>query len=203
VSKELIVIGAGGHAKVVISTARAAGFEVRFAFDDDPQKIGGNLLGVSVAGPIAESASAGLPAVLALGANQLRRDWAGQLDLEWATIVHPHAVVADGAVLAAGVVAFAGAVLQVDAVVHSHAIINTGATVDHDCVIGGYAHIAPGAHLAGEVRVGEGALVGIGATVAPGCSVGAWSVLGAGGVAVTDLPDHTTAVGIPARVLGT
>ena len=201
-SQQLTVIGAGGHAKVVISTARAAGWHVGMAFDDDPAKIGGEVLGVPVVGPVSEVLNADVGvAVLACGGNRVRARLAGEFDFDWVSIVHPAATVHDSVEIAAGAVIFAGAVVQPDAIVGKHAIVNTGATIDHDGVIGPFAHIAPGANLAGEVDIREGAFVGIGAAVIVGCSIGAWAVLGAGAVATTDVAAGVTAVGVPARAV--
>mgnify|MGYP003783991267 FL=1 len=78
--------------------------------------------------------------------------------------------------------------------------MNTAATVDHHCLIGEGAHVAPGAHLAGWVSVGEQALIGVGASVRDRIRIGARAVIGAGAAVVTDVPDGTTACGVPARV---
>jgi sugar O-acyltransferase (sialic acid O-acetyltransferase NeuD family) len=201
------VLGAGGHAKVVIATLRAAGFTVAAAFDDDEAKQGSALLGVGVRGKLAEFAGSGCRrAVIAIGDNAARIRVAEGLqiqlpDVEWVTAVHPHACVHQSVRLGAGTCVFAGAVIQPDAVVGAHAIINTGATVDHDCLVGDFVHIAPGAHLAGDVRIDRGALVGIGAAVVPGRRVGEWATVGAGATVVRDVPAHATAVGVPARLL--
>lgn len=197
------VVGAGGHAKVVIATLRAVGLPVAAVFDDDRERRGGEVLGVPVAGPVsALEPESYLGAVLAVGSNEARRRLAGELSVPWVTVVHPRAVVHPTVRLGEGAVIFAGAVVQPDAELGRHAIVNTGATVDHDCRIGAFAHLAPGSHLAGAVEVGEGALVGIGASVVQGRRIGAWATVGAGAAVVRDVPPGVTAAGVPARVLG-
>ncbi len=199
--KEVVVIGAGGHAKVVISTLQAAGWQVNAVLDDRPQKWGSEIFGVPVRGPI--SAALEMPesgAVIAIGDNASRRRLAQELRLRWITAVHPAAVVHASVRLGAGTVVFAGAVIQPDASVGAHVIINTAATVDHDCVLGDFAQLAPGAHLAGEVRIEEGAFLGVGTSVIPGKCVGAWTTVGAGAAVVTDIPGGVVAMGVPARV---
>lgn len=196
------VIGAGGHAKVVISTLRAAGLEVAAAFDDDPSRHGSVLLGVPVRGPAAAATGLGLRrAVLAIGDNRVRRRLAGALgsELEWLTVVHPGAWVDPDARLGAGTVVFAGAVIQPGAEIGAHAIVNTSASVDHDCRVGDFAHLGPGCRLCGGVEVGEGSLAGVGCSIAPGVTIGAWTVIGAGAAVMRDLPAETTAAGVPAR----
>lgn len=202
----LWIIGAGGHAKVVIETARAmATFEPVGVLDDDASRWGSTVLGLPVTGPIAPDRLRELGverAVLAIGNNRARAALADRLEglVTWVTLVHPSAVVAPSVRLGEGTVVFAGAIVQPDSVIGRHVIINTGSSVDHDGVIGDLAHIAPGARLAGGVRVGEGALVGIGACVIPGRAIGDWATVGAGAAVVEDIPPGVVAKGVPARV---
>jgi sugar O-acyltransferase (sialic acid O-acetyltransferase NeuD family) len=194
----VVVIGAGGHAKVVISTLAASGTPVAAVVDDDHSKWGTVAQGTPV--ERLERARVGR-GIVGIGDNAQRRDMVRALNLEWQTAVHPAAYVHPSAKLGRGSVVFAGAIVQPDAVIGDHVIVNTGATVDHDCVIGDFAHIAPGVHLAGSVRVGEGAFLGIGSVACPGVRIGCWARLGAGAVAIRDVPDGVLAVGVPAMEL--
>jgi len=199
--RSVAVIGAGGHAKVVISALDAAGYRVEAIFDDDRSRWGAEVLGVKVRGPVAEIENAAPKrGVIAIGDNAARERVAKRFSqTEWLTIVHPAAYVHPSVRLGEGTVVFAGAVIQPDATVGAHAIINTAATVDHDCAIGDFAHIAPGTNLAGGVVVGRGAFLGIGSAVIPYRSVGDWTTVGAGAVVIENLPAAVTAVGVPAR----
>lgn len=193
------LIGAGGHAKVVLSTLLAAGYRVTHVLDDDTSRWGTDLYGVPVRGPI-ELAEG--PCVPGIGANEIRKKLAQNLcRVEWITVVHPTAWVAPTSRLGPGTVIFAGAVIQPDAMIGAHTIVNTGATIDHDCHLGDFVHVAPGCHLAGHVTLEEGVFMGIGSSVIPGVQIGAWTTVGAGGVVITDLPAHSIATGVPARVL--
>jgi sugar O-acyltransferase (sialic acid O-acetyltransferase NeuD family) len=196
----IVVIGAGGHAKVLISTLIARGFSIEAVLDDDDTKWGMDVQGIRVSRIERERGGSG---IIGIGDNAQRREMARALNFEWQTVVHPSACVHPSARLGRGTVVFAGAVVQPDAVIGDHVIVNTGATIDHDCIIGDYAHLAPGVHLAGSVQVGEGAFLGIGSVVIPGVKIGRWSTLGAGAVATRDLADGVVAVGVPARALGT
>jgi len=196
--ERVAIIGAGGHAKVVISTLRAAGHTVTAVFDDDPAKHGTRLLGVEVLGATADFDGYG-KAVIAVGHNATREMIAERFKgVDWMTVLHPNACIDPSVRLGEGTVVFAGSVIQPDTVIGAHVIINTSATVDHDCVIGDYSHLAPGTHLAGGNRVGEGVLLGIGAVVIPGRQIGERAVIGAGGVVVKDVPAGTTVFGVPA-----
>ncbi len=202
---KLYVLGAGGHAKVVLSTAFASGLFVDGLFDDDPQKQGIEILGIKVKGTIADALKKG-PAkgVLAIGDNKTRRALAQRFQCqgwEWLTLVHPKAYVHQSVRLGPGTVVFAGAVIQPDTLIGAHAIVNTAATIDHDCTVGDFVHIAPGVRLAGGVVIEEGAFVGIGSVVLPKVRIGAWSIVGAGAVVKEDLPPYVVAAGVPAKVL--
>jgi sugar O-acyltransferase (sialic acid O-acetyltransferase NeuD family) len=195
----VVVFGAGGHAKVVVSTLQQSGCHVEKIYDDDPATMGRTVSDVNVAGPTSEATS-NLPTVIAIGDNAARERLASQQSArQWVTAIHPSAQVHPSARIGSGTVILAGAVIQADAIIGAHAIINTGATVDHDCVVEDFAHIGPGAHLAGGVRIGRGAFLGVGSAVVPGVRIGEWSTVGAGGVATSDLADHIIAVGVPAK----
>jgi sugar O-acyltransferase (sialic acid O-acetyltransferase NeuD family) len=200
-SAEVCIIGAGGHAKVVIATLVAARYEPMAIFDDDERKWGGKVLGVKVVGGthLLESGERRL-AVMGIGDNRARRALVARLpQLSWCTVVHPFACVHPGVALGPGSVVFAGAVVQPDVRIGAHCVINTGASVDHDCRLDDFVHIAPGAALAGTVTAGEGVLVGIGASIVPGRTIGAWATVGAGATVVNDIAAGCTAVGTPAR----
>lgn len=198
--KDIVVIGAGGHSKVVISALRASGHEPVAVLDDDPGKKGTSILGVPIRGPlnlVGEIGAAGV--VMAIGNNRTRKRIASELHAAWATVLHPTAYVDPTARVGPGTVVFAGAIIQPDTVIGAHAIINTGTSVDHDCIIGDFTHLAPGVHLAGDVRVGEGTLMGIGSVAIPGVRIGTWVTIGAGAAVIANIESDTVASGLPAR----
>jgi len=195
----VVLLGAGGHAKVVQATVEAAGQRVEAILDDDARWWGQLRFGVKIEGPIARLAtSSPRPAVIAIGANEVRRAIAERFAMEWITVVHPRATVHASVRLAPGTVVCAGAILQPDCQIGRHCIINTAASVDHDCHCDDFVHLAPGVRLAGGVHVGAGVLLGVGAVVVPGVAVGERTTVGAGSVVLRDLPPHVVAVGSPA-----
>ncbi len=198
---ELIVIGAGGHAKVVVETARAAGWAVLGTADNNPEARVFDL--PHLGSPDALEPKFGVRCVIAVGSNVARARIGEQLDKhhEWAILVHPAAMVSSRASIGLGSVVFAGAVIQPDVQIGQHVIVNTGAQIDHDGQLGNTVHVGPGAILAGNVTLEDGVFVGAGGVISPGVTVGAWSILGAGAVAVGDLAGQTTFVGVPAKLI--
>jgi sugar O-acyltransferase (sialic acid O-acetyltransferase NeuD family) len=199
------ILGAGGHARVLVDAIQAERrYKVVGALDDDEAKHGTTIAGVPVRAAISREAinlfQARL-AIIAIGDNQVRAAVNGRLHglLAWIKVIHPRAHIASDVMIGDGTVLLAGAVVQTGAQIGRHVIINTCSSVDHGSRIGDYSHVAPGAHLGGTVIVHEGAVIGIGATVINGRTVGRWGTLGAGAVAVTDIPDNAMAFGVPAR----
>ena len=200
----VLVLGAGGHAKVVCDILLANNTEVIGLLDDAPATWGTTILGLPVIGKIDEYLTykpSGL--ILGIGSNRVRKmivERMGEAASElWCNAVHPSAVIAQSARLGQGIVIGAQAVVNPDAIIGHHTIINTAATVDHDCELGAYVHLAPGTHLAGSITVGEGVLMGVGSQALPNISIGAWAVVGAGATVVKSVPDNVTAKGTPAR----
>ena len=200
----ILVVGAGGHGKVVAATLLASGIDVAGFLDDDREKWGRELLERPVLGPLSEGERyRGRLAVLGIGDNALRRRVALELgrSLTWTRAIHPSASVHPSVVVGAGTVVFAGAVVQADARLGEHVILNTGATVDHDCVLGDFVHLCPGTHLAGGVIVEQGAMLGIGAVVIPGVLIGEEAIVGAGAAVTSNVPRGAVVGGVPARPL--
>ncbi|MDQ2828753.1 MAG: acetyltransferase [Chloroflexota bacterium] len=200
----VLILGAGGHGKVVADILLCQGVPVLGFLDDDPMLEGHARLGLPIVGRI-DAYPCYEPSGLVLGiGDTAQRRWVvrrcgAEAQPLWRNAIHPRAIVAASARLGQGVTISAGAVVNPDASLDDHTIVNTGATVDHDCVVAAYGHIAPGASLAGGVRIGEGVLIGVGANICPNCSIGDWAVVGAGATVVRDIPAGVTAVGVPAR----
>ena len=201
--RRLWIIGAGGHAKVVVDTCRAAGIVPERALDDRINLAGQHILGVPVTAPIPSLDAwqdAGADGFIAIGSNRARQALASRIrGVRWSTVVHPSSLVSRSAHISEGAFVAARAVVQPDARVGYHTIINTGVIVEHDCVIGDYAHLAPGSILTGSVIVGSGVLIGAGCVVVPGITIGDGAVCGAGSVVIADVPPGAVVKGIPAR----
>lgn len=205
-SLRLVLVGAGGHAKVVLEAVRAAGLgEVVGLVDPAPNA--GPVLGAPVLGGdevLPRLRAEGVGAVVALGGNALRERVGLRLrEMGFAlpAVVHPSALVSPSARVSEGAVVMARAVVGAETLVGELAIVNTGAVLDHDNRLGRAAHVAPGCALAGNVLVGDRALVGVGSAVRPGTRIGADAVVGAGSAVVREVPAGATVGGAPARPL--
>ncbi|MHB8108411.1 MAG: acetyltransferase [Syntrophorhabdaceae bacterium] len=199
----VILVGAGGHAKVVVSTIVESDIKISEVYDDDPHKWGLIFCGKRITGPISNiEDSKASRAIMGIGDNSTRLAIAARFkNVRWATAIHSRAYVHPSVEVGEGTVIFAGAIIQPDTVIGKHCIINTNASIDHDCIIGDYCHIAPASCLAGGISLGEGSFLGIGSIVSIGMNIGAWSIVGAGGVVLESIPSRATAVGIPARIV--
>lgn len=203
----LLILGAGGHGKVVADAALAGGGWQGTAFLDDRAPALREVLGLPVVGNMHSMlAWAGRfsHAVVAVGDARRRLeliDGLARAGFSIAVIVHPRAAVSTFASLAAGTVVMAGAVVNPDVFVGKGGIINTGACVDHDCTLGDGVHICPGVSLAGNVVVGDRTWVGIGSCAKQGVTIGCDVMVGAGATVISDVGDGLTVVGTPARSL--
>jgi UDP-perosamine 4-acetyltransferase len=206
---DVLIVGAGGHGKVVLDCLRAAGECNPIGFvDADTSLAGTSIGGLPVFGPpnqLPKIRSTKIKsAIIAIGDNRTRRSYARMLidqGFDLINAIHPHACVSATAHIGRNVVIAAGAIVCTEARIGDSVVVNTAAVVDHECEIGEAAHICPTVALAGRVRVGEGAFIGIGAKVIPCLSIGEYAIVGAGAVVIRDVPAHATAVGVPAKVI--
>jgi len=207
-ASRVVVIGAGGHAKVLLNALAEAGVTVAGLTDANPALHGTHVLGANVLGD--DAALDGFPAAHTMLVNGLgtiaespvRRHVFERLrsrGYRFLTVVHPSAIIGREVDLAEGAQVMAGAILQPGAAVGENSLMNTGAHVDHDCVIGRHVHLAPGVTLSGDVRVGDGSHIGTGAAVIQGVRIGSGCMVGAGAVVVRDVPDGDRVSGVPAR----
>ena len=195
----LIIVGAGGHGKVIADNAVKNGY-TDICFVDDHAS--GSCMGFPIVGRSADLVSLDDGAtdfVIAIGNNAVREKVAKMYNVNWVRLIHPSAQLGLQVTIGKGAVVMAGAVINACATVGEHCIINTGAIVEHDNVIGDYVHISPNAALGGTVRIGALTHVGIGAAVRNNITICGGCTIGAGAVVVKNILDSGTYVGVPAR----
>jgi len=195
-NKGIILIGAGGHAKVIVEIIEESGGTIQQIVDAN--QVATELLGY----PVTTEIPKGYPAIIAIGNNSIRKRIANEnKEIEFSSGIHPSANVSKRCVIKNGSVVMAGVSINSGTSVGNHCIINTNASLDHDCVIGDFVHISPNAALAGNVIVGEGSHIGIGSSVIQGIQIGQWVTVGAGAVIIEDIPDHAVVVGVPGKII--
>jgi len=207
-SRAVIVVGGGGHAKVLIEALRLAGVEILGITEADPEKHAQVVSGVKLLGDDSVIANYGAEQILlvnAIGSINLPKDRTALFDklkargYSFATVIHPSAVIAVDVSLAEGSQVMAGAVIQPGSRVGRNSIVNTRVGVDHDCEVAEHVHLSPGVTLSGGVHIGSGTHIGAGATVIQGVTIGSNCLVAAGAVVVGDIPDGVTVRGVPAK----
>lgn len=200
-NKQIIIIGASGHGKVIADIAEKNGYtDIDFLDDNAAVKNCGTYPVVGVSCDAIHYSNRDF--VVGIGNAEIRKkiqEWLIAKGLHIVSLVHPKAVVADDVSFGIGTVVMAGAVINPGTSIGNGCIVNTGATVDHDNAIADYAHVSVGSHLAGTVSIGSGTWIGAGAIVSNNVSICENCVVGAGAVVVNDLIEPDTYIGIPAR----
>jgi sugar O-acyltransferase (sialic acid O-acetyltransferase NeuD family) len=200
---DLLIIGAGGHGKVVADAARMSTRWNRIFFIDDIFPKNKKCSSWDIIGSIDTiKLDPNAEYIVAIGDNHTRFEVFSNLKdrgMRFACIVHPTAYISPESTIGFGTVVLANAVINIGSSLGDCCIVNTSSTIDHDCVIKNSVHISPGVNLAGEVNVGSFSWIGIGAAVRQQVSIGKDVVVGAGAAVVSDIKDNTTVVGIPAK----
>ena len=171
--KRIVLIGAGGHGRVVADIAAMLGYDVLGFLDQNWPELKNNgpwpVTGRADKAGFAETVQAGGEVFVSIGDNRLRQQVSKLLGgTKLPGLVHPSAVISPNATIAEGTVVVAGTVVNAFAAIGAGVILNTGCTIDHDCLIGDFVHVSPGANLAGKVTIGARSWVGIGAVVKEG-----------------------------------
>lgn len=205
-----VILGAGGHARVLIDAIQASGVATLVGLlDRDPALRTTQLLGIPILGSDdlvpglaakgVDRFAVGVGSVGDSGPRERLFALGRRAGLQPLTIIHPRAIVSPHAEIGAGAQILAAAVINASARLGENVIVNTAAVVEHDCVVQDHAHVATGARLASTVQVGRGALIGAGATVRQCITIGDRAVVAAGAVVVDDVPAGTVVMGVPAR----
>ena len=196
--EEVIIFGAGGHAKVLIDCLEQENrCKISYVIDDNPTLH--KILGYHIHRRSHLVTIENLGIIIAIGNGAIRKQIANEYHAKFITTIHPTAIFSKYAKVGLGSQLFAGVIVNAGATIGNHCIINTGAVVEHDCSIHDFVHLSPRSSLAGGVTVGSSTHIGIGATVIENVTIGSNVIIGAGAVVVDDIPDNCTAVGIPAK----
>lgn len=202
----VVILGAGGHARVLASFLTSGGHRVRgyvcprLDADTVPDWLGEDIE-LSMILNQSDRVVNGIGSVGRPIARRRAVEAADAAGARFLNFVHPTAVVAPSASTDAGALILAGAILQPGCSLGRNVLINTAAVLEHDVRVGDHAHVAPSACLCGGVELGHTVHVGAGAIVLQGVKIGNEAVVGAGAVVTRSIPARATAVGNPARIL--
>lgn len=198
-NKKVVIIGAGGHGRVVADIVEACGDTV-LGFLDDSNTVNNKVKVIGTSSDAEKYCDGKTELFVAIGNCKVREKIMNSLsNAKWYTAIHPSAVVSPSVVIGEGTCVMPNAVINNGAVIGKGCIINTCASVDHDDIIGDYVHVSCGARLAGTVNVGNCTWIGIGATISNNVSVCSNLMIGAGAVVVKDITEEGTYIGVPAR----
>lgn len=202
--KKVVIIGAGGHAKVIADIIEKSGDEI-VGFLDDNKEIGTTIIKeYKVIGDLNNRfamavTKENLEFIIAIGDNKKREEISHSPNLKFYTAIHPSAQMGLDVEIQEGTVIMANACINSSAKIGKHCIINTGAIIEHDNIIEDFVHISPNVALGGTVKIGKSTHVGIGSTIKNNITICEKCKIGAGAVVVKDIKEEGTYVGVPAK----
>ncbi len=211
VKKKIVLVGGGGHSKVVIAQLRMLNeFEI-IGIVDKEDLIGSEKSGIRFIGTdidlkdVYRKGTRYTLITVGSTCDNIKRqelyDMAKAIGFKFPVITSPMAIVDKTVRIHEGTIIMPGCVVNVDSIIGRNCIINTSAIVEHDCRIKDHCHIAPGVHVSGGVEIGDMSFIGIGSSILQGIKIGRNVTVGAGCVVTGDIPDHSIVVGIPGRII--
>jgi sugar O-acyltransferase (sialic acid O-acetyltransferase NeuD family) len=209
-TKPLLIIGAGGHGRVLAELAVCLGRQI-LGFLDEDIKLHNNVIdGFKVLGGdelLTKYSANSVLLVNGIGSivNTKKRYEAysrfKNLGYQFEILCHPKAIVSHSAFLAQGAQIMAGCVIQSNAQVGENSILNTGVIVEHDVIVGSHCHLAPRVVICGNVCIGERSHIGVGAVVIQGLTIGNDALVAAGAVVVKNVSSKSKVLGVPAHIV--
>ncbi|SDC72844.1 MULTISPECIES: acetyltransferase [unclassified Candidatus Frackibacter] len=210
-SRKVVLIGAGGHAKVVIDLLKSNNnIKIIGMIDKNKNRLGEKILDIPIIASDKEliqtkkKVNNTLIAVGGTGDNRLRvklYNKVKELGYNFINAIHPNSIIGEEVDLGNANTIMAGVILNSGVKLGTNNIINTGAILEHDVEIGNHVHIAPGVKLSGGVKISDYSHLGTGVTVIQGINIGGNSLIGAGSVIIDDVPDNSLVVGNPGRII--
>jgi sugar O-acyltransferase (sialic acid O-acetyltransferase NeuD family) len=205
---KILVLGAGGHARVLIDILKGQSMDLIGVCDSEVSKTRTSIYGVPCIGDDSVLGGFSKDSIRLVNGVGSHSDTSARADLfircrhmgfSFENVVHPASIVAGDTDLGEGIQLMAGSIVQVGCRIGANVLVNTGASVDHDCVIGDHTHLAPGVTLSGGVTVGDGVHIGTGANIIQGIRIGRRVIVAAGATVVQDVPSGLMVAGVPAK----
>jgi len=208
--KNIVLIGGGGHCKVVIAIIKKLdNFEIAGIVDNYKEKA--LISGIKVIGTdddLRDIYKSGIHcALITVGSikDNTKRyrlfNMSRNIGYNFPVVISPEAIVDESVKIDEGTIIMPGSIINIDSSIGKNCIINTGAIIEHDCKIGNHCHIAPGVHISGEANIQELSFIGIGATIIQRIKIGKNVTIGAGSVVIKDITDNVIALGNPAKII--
>jgi len=208
--KKIVLIGGGGHCKVVVSILNKLDeFEIAGVVDN--YKLESFINGIRIIGSdddLKDIYKSGIHnALITVGSTKENAkryrlfNMAREIGYKFPVIISPEAIVDKSVKIDEGTVVMPGSIINIDSSIGKNCIINTGAIIEHDCKIGNHCHITPGVHISGAVNIDELSFIGIGATIIQGIKIGKNVTIGAGSVVIKDISNDVIAIGNPAKII--
>lgn len=203
----VVIIGHGGHSKVVSDIIRAIPELHIIGFLDNKYEVT-QFINDLIYGPVKAAKQIkdeyeDVKFVIAIGDNRTRMLIVENLNFtstDFISIAHQSASISPSAIIGHGSVIMPQAVVNADAIIGNHCILNSCSVLEHDSILEDFVHLCPNSTIAGTVKLGKGTFVGSGATIIPNKIIGEWSTIGAGATVIGHLPENCLAVGTPAKV---
>jgi len=196
--KSIAIIGAGGHAKVLVDLInKLNNYKIIGFYDDNSNS---KLYNLKYLGRIIDIDASIEYFIIGIGNDRIRKKiYEENKNIKWVTLIHPSAILSDSISIECGTVICAGVIIQPDVEVGKHCILNTGCSIDHECVIGDFSSICPQATICGQVKIGEVCFIGANATIIQCIELGNDCIIGAGSVVIKNVDNFTKVVGNPGR----
>lgn len=209
--KDIVIIGAGGHAKVVadiiLKRKEVLKEELNIIgfLDDNFDKIEyREIFNIPILGSldlIEEFKNKDYEYIIAIGNNLIRRKLAKKYSkLNYYTAIHPTAVIGNMIIIEEGTVVMANVVINPCCKIGKHCILNTSCVIEHDNTIDNYVHISPNATLCGNVFINKYSWIGAGAVIIQNKNIGKKVIVGAGTVVIKDVEDNCIVIGNPGSI---
>ena len=208
--KNIVLVGGGGHCKVVISILKKLNnFEIAGIVDNyKSESFVSRIKIIGTDDDLKDIYKSGIHnALITVGSTKdnakryALSNMAKEIGYEFPVIISPEAIVDESVKIGEGTVIIPGSIINIDSSIGKNCIINTGTIIEHDCIIGNHCHIAPGVHISGAVNIGELSFIGIGTTIIQGITIGENVTIGAGSVVIKDIPDNVIALGNPTKIV--
>ena len=210
VKKKIVLIGGGGHCKVVISILKKLdNFKIVGIVDNYKTK--SFISEIKIIGTdddLRDIYKSGIQyALITVGSTKdnTKRytlfNMAKMIGYKFPVVISPKAIIDDDVRIDEGTVVMPGCIINIDSSIGRNCIINTGAIIEHDCKIGDNCHIAPGVHISGSVNISELSFIGIGTAIIQGITIGKNVTIGAGSVVIKDISDNVIFAGNPAKII--